>query len=229
MTLTVNQTQTSLDQTSLRFGRVAGVAGLAAVAIGIAFTAATGDPPGLRASASEVAAHFGQDPSLRRVAVLVPALLGIPIALFFSGVHRSLRQADDRRGTAWATMFLYGAIMMSATSGLGEVLYSVGVLREGSGSSPEVLRLLLDAGAMARATLGAWIAVAVGAVAAATFTTGLRPRWYGWYCTVAALLGAAAVADTVSTGGGLLSQLAFVIGFLLFMVITSVFMLRDPA
>ncbi|MEO5841027.1 MAG: hypothetical protein ABIQ73_21800 [Acidimicrobiales bacterium] len=211
-----------------RFERIAGIAGVFTVAAGVAQLLIAGVQPGLGASADTVVAFFAKDVDAHKIGVVMSAVLGIPISVFFVGVHRTLTAADRARESSWATLFLVGAIMLSATAGMSEGLYATAVLRRGEGLAPETLRMLNDGSQIARATFGVWIAVALGSVAAATFHHGIRARWYGWFCAAAALLGVLAVIDTVSTGtDGVFAQLAFGIGVIVWLTITSVLMLRD--
>jgi hypothetical protein len=70
-------------------------------------------PPGLGASAGELASFFARSGGLHKAGVIVPALLAIPLTLFLVGVYRTLAAADRRAGSCWASAYLYGAIMMS--------------------------------------------------------------------------------------------------------------------
>lgn len=212
---------------TVRFSRTAGLAGLLAVAFGFVQIAFVGTTPGVGDSAAKVAAYFADNVSGHRVGVVISALLAIPIALFFIGVYRPLVAADRTRGSAWAPLFLFGTIMMSATAGLSEALFAIPVLREGAGLAPETLRALNDGTLIARATVGVWVAVAVGGVAAASFQHHIRAQWYGCFCALVAVLGALSVVDTVSTGtAGIFSNLAF-FAFILWTVVTSVLMLLE--
>lgn len=209
------------------FGRIAGVAGLLAVAAGVAQTVAVGSTPGLDKSAAEVVAYFADNGTAHKAGVVISALLAIPLVLFFTGVYRTLAAADREHDSSWATTFLFGAIMMSATAGLSEGLIAIPVLR-GSGLDPATLRAVNDGSLIAFATIGVWLAVAVGSVAVATFQHRIRARWYGWLSAIGALLGVLAVIETVSTStGGVFGQLAFLVGFIVWIVATSILMLRD--
>lgn len=209
------------------FQQIAGIAGLLTIVVGITQLVAVGNTPGLGDSAAKVAAYFADNSAAHRYGVAVSALLGIPIAIFFIGVYRTLADADRAHDASWATLFLYGTIMMSATAGLGEGLYAIPVLRNGEGLTPDMLRAINDGSAIARASLGVWIAVALGGVAAATFQYGIRARWYGWLCTIGALLGVLAVIDSVSAGpNGAFADLAFFF-VIVWTLATSILMLRD--
>lgn len=212
------------------FQRIAGAAGLLTVAVGVVQLLVVGNTPGIDDSAHQVAAYFATDSAAHRFGVAIAALLAIPITVFFVGVYRTLARGDRLHDGSWATLFLYGAVMLSATEGVSEGLYAIPVLRNGEGLGPEIVRTLNDGSLIAHATLGAWLAVTLGAVAVATFQYGIRARWYGWLCTAGALLGVLAVIDTVSTGtNGVFADLAFLFGLIVWMVATSILMLRDEA
>ncbi len=174
-----------------------------------------------------MAAYFAHDASPHRIAVVFAALLSIPISIFFVGVHRSLASAQGRSVTGWTTAFLYGAIMMSATAGLKEALYAIAVRYADTQPDPAVLRLLSDGSQIVAATLGAWMALAVGSVAVVALR-GATARWYSWLTGVVAFAAVVSVVDTVntSTGSGLAS-LAFV-GFVVWMLASSIVMVRRP-
>ena len=107
--------------------RVAAIAGIAAVAVGMVTIPLMGSAPVLGDSAEDIGAYFAGSADLHRLVVVIGALLAIPMVLFFAGVHWALVVSSGRSASAWATVFLYGAIMMSATAGLKEALYAFAV------------------------------------------------------------------------------------------------------
>lgn len=210
------------------FRRVAAVAGIAAVAVGMVTIPLMGSAPVLGDSAEDIGAYFAGNADLHRPAVVIAALLAIPIVLFFAGVHRALVVSSGRSASAWATVFLYGAIMMSATAGLKEALYAVAVRYAATDPDLGVLAVLSDSSAIAGATLGAWLAVTVGAVGIAAWRDRTAPRWYSGLCCLVAGLAVVSVIETVSTStGGALSGAAFG-SFILWMLTSAVVMLRRP-
>jgi len=210
------------------FQRIAGIAGLLTLALGICQLVAVGIAPGLSASATEVADYFGTNGTAHSIAVVLAALIGIPMVVFLVGIYRTLAASDREMNTSWSTVFLYGAVMMSATAGAREGGYAILALRGGQDLSPETLHVLNDAMLIASATLGVWIAVAVGSVAVATFQHHARPAWYGWLSALGALLGALSVIETVSTStGGIFATGSFAVGVIIWATVSSVFMLRD--
>lgn len=115
---------------------------------------------------------------------------------------------------------------MSATAGLKEALYALGVRQGDTGLDPAVLRVVSDGSQIAGATLGAWIAVAIGGVATAVFRNGNPIRWYGPLCVVVVVLGVLSVIDIVSTAtGGIFAMLGFM-GSIIWMPTSSVIMVR---
>jgi hypothetical protein len=186
-----------------------------------------GSVPVLGDSEADVAAYFAHDTSPHRIAVVFAALLSIPIAIFLTGVHRSLASAQGRSVTGWTTVFLYGAIMMSATAGLREALYAIAVRYADTQPDPAVLRLISDGSQIAAATLGAWMALTVGSVAVVALR-GATARWYSRLTSAAAIAAVVSVVDTVNTStAGALASLAFV-GFVVWMLASSVVMMRRP-
>jgi hypothetical protein len=125
-------------------------------------------------------------------------------------------------------VFLYGAIMMSATAGLKEALYAVAVRYAATDPDLGVLALVSHASSIAGATLGAWLAVTVAAVGIAAWRDRTAPRWYAGLCCLVAGLAVVSVIETVSTStGGALSGAAFG-SFILWMLTSAVAMLRRP-
>jgi hypothetical protein len=210
------------------FRRVAAVAGIAAVAVGMVTIPLMGSAPVLGDSAEDIGAYFADNPDLHRPAVVIGALLAIPMVLFFAGVHRALVVSSGRSASAWATVFLYGAIMMSATAGLKEALYAFAVRYAATEPDLSVLALVSDSSAIAGATLGAWMAVTVGAVGVTALRDRTAPRWYAGLCGLVAGLAVVSVIETVSTStGGALSGAAFG-SFILWMLTSAIVMLRRP-
>lgn len=210
------------------FRRVAAIAGIAAVAVGVVTIPLMGSAPVLGDSAEDIGAYFAGNAELHRPAVVIGALLAIPMVLFFAGVHRALVASSGRTSSAWATVFLYGAIMMSATAGLKEALYAVAVRYAATDPDLGVLALVSDSSAIAGATLGAWMAVTVGAVGVTALRGRTAPRWYAGLCGLVAGLAVVSVIETVSTTtGGALSGAAFG-SFILWMLTSAIVMLRRP-
>lgn len=210
------------------FQRLAGLAGLSVIAVGVTQMVVVGNTPVLGASAKEVAAFFAANGSANRIGVVLSAGLGIPIAIYMVGIHRTISAADRVADSSWSTLFLFGAIMMSVTAGLAETLFAIAALRDGAGMDPGTLRALNDGYQIGHATLGVWTAVATGSVAVATFRYRVRSTWYGRLCTLCAVFGVLAVIDTVSiTTSGIFANLGFLVGVIVWIAVSSVLMLRD--
>lgn len=213
--------QTAQDTVKAGHRRLAGTAGIVTVAVGAVTFPLTGSVPVLGDSATDVAAYFAANGGAHEAAVVIAALLAIPIALFMVGVYRALADSPF-----WAAAFLYGAVMMSATAGLREALYALAVRQGDTGLDPAILQVVSDGSQIAGATLGAWMAVAIGSVAVVSFRKG--SKWYAWLSAVVAAIAAVSVIDTVNLStGGALASLAFM-GFLIWMLVSAIVMVRRP-
>ena len=102
------------------FQRAAGIAGLVAVAGGLAAALAGGSVPGLGTSPAKIAAYFAANSSAHKTDVVLSVLIAVPVTMYMIGVYRTLAAADRTRNGPWPMMFLYGAVMMSATADLQE-------------------------------------------------------------------------------------------------------------
>jgi len=67
-------------------------------------------------------------------------------------------------------------------------------------------------------------------VAAIEAQIGVTARWYGWLCTIAAVLGVLAAIDSVSTfTGGIFANAALAVGVVLWAAMTSIVMVRTSS
>ena len=230
MTDTLSTLETSATPAATEpdgFRRIAAIAGIVTFFAGLASFPVLGPVPVLGDSDAEVMAYFAQDASRHQAAVVMAALLGIPIATFFAGVHRCLASAQGRSGTGWTTVFLYGVILMSATAGLKEALYAIAVHMADSQPDPAMLRLLSDGSQIVGATLGVWMALAMGSVTVVALR-GTTARWYAGLSGAVAVSALLSVVETVNTStGGTLAAVAFG-GFCVWMLASSLVMLRRP-
>ena len=113
--------------------RAAGIAGLVAIAADLAALLAGGSVPGLGTSPAKLAAYFAANSSAHKVDGVLLVLIAVPLTVYMIGVYRTLATADRTGNGPWPMVFLYGAVMMSATAGLQETLYAVLALHGGAG------------------------------------------------------------------------------------------------
>src|SRR5688572_4860701 len=141
LTITNNAAPTTVTLTGAGgFRRVAGIAGIVSVAVGATTFPMMGTVPTRGSSAADVAAYYGSNSGAHRTAVVVTALLAIPIAVFFVGVHRAISSASNALSAVLGTIFLYGAIMMSATAGVREGFYAIAVAGGDAGLAPALVK-----------------------------------------------------------------------------------------
>lgn len=209
------------------FAKLAAAAGFLTFVVGMAMAPLSGTAPGLGDAEADVVAYFTSDVGSHQAVVVLSAFLGLPIALVFAGVYRALARSSVPAAAGWSGLFLFGAVMMSATAGVQEALVGLAVHQGEVDPDPGLLRLLSDGGNVAGASLGVWAAVTFGAVAVVVLRTG-GPRWYGILCAVIAGIGLVSIVDTTGAGpDGVLAEVAFT-GFIVWTVATSVVLLRRP-
>jgi hypothetical protein len=207
--------------------RIAAISGIAAFALGIVILLLQGSVPTLGDSTSAVAKYYSSNANAHRAVVVIALLIAVPIVLFLVGVHRSLRARDLNNNYPWATVFLYSAVMCSATSGLGEALYAILALRGGRGLDSATLRAVNDGSQIANASLGIWLALTIGSVAVSGLGRSTGSSWYRWFSAVAALLGVLSVIDTVTTSdGGVFANVGFA-AFVIWILVTSILLLQQ--
>jgi hypothetical protein len=210
------------------FRRLAAISGIVTVIVGMFTGVLAGSVPMLGDSTAEIAEYYSNNLGAHRLVVLLGALLAIPITVFLIGVYRSMSNADVPNRTAWAAVFMYGAVMSSATAGLREALYAMAVSSGSAGLESATLQVLSNGANIAGATLGAWFAVMFGGLAIVVFQSNRPSRWYGSLVAVVAILGVLSVVDTVSTStAGIFATLSFA-GFVVWMLVTAIVMLRRP-
>lgn len=209
------------------FAKLAAAAGFVTFVLGLAMAPLSGTAPGLGDAPADVVAYFTSDVGNHQATVVLSAFLGLPIALVFAGVYRALARSSVPAASGWSGLFLFGAVMMSATAGVQEALLGLAVHQGEVDPDPGLLRLLSDGANVAGASLGVWLAVAFGAVAVVVLRAD-GPRWYGIGTAVIAAIGLVSIVDTTGAGtDGALAEVAFT-GFVLWVLATSVVLLRRP-
>ena len=209
------------------FAKLAAGAGFLTFVVGMAMTPLTGTPPGLGDAPADVVAYFTSDIGAHQAVVVLSAFLGLPLALLFAGVYRALARSSVPAASGWSGLFLFGAVMMSATAGVQEALLGLAVHQGEVDPDPGLLRLLSDGSNVAGASLGVWLAVAFGAVAVVVLRTD-GPRWYGIGSAVIAGIGLVSIVDATGAGtDGVLGEVAFT-GFIVWVVASSIVLLRRP-
>ena len=73
--------------------------------------------PGSAESASEVARFIANHRGAHQAYVVISALLAIPIAVFFVGVHRTLAKADREHGSAARGTRMSSTVLSGLRSG----------------------------------------------------------------------------------------------------------------
>jgi hypothetical protein len=213
----------------ITFDRLAGAGGLVFVATLVIQNILRASAPGFNAAPAEVTSYFLH----HRAAVLVP--LGLfPIGMlaiftFVAGVWNRAKGAEDRR---WASVGALGATAIAAlfaVVNIAEIVLAAKAAR--LAPSPGVVQAMWTLHGAAFGLDLAAIAVALIGLSRAAASMRLIPAWV----KVAAVPGAvcllvASVFTVALTNGGGWIALGFVgfIVWLVFVVITSISMLRGP-
>ena len=229
-TVTTAGEQTGMGaQVMVRAGRYAGIGGLVFVVALVVQNLLRARAPGLDTAPGAVSDYFLH----HRAAALIP--LGLfPIEMlalfaFVAGVWTTVSRSENRW---WATVGILGAAGIASLFAIVNIIEIVLTAKaEDFAHSPVVVEALWAVhGAAFGLDLGA-IAVALIGLSRAATASALVPRWLGAAVLPgAALLLIASVFTVALTNGGAWLALGLV-GFLmwlLFMVVSSISLLRTP-
>ncbi len=179
--------------------KLAGVAGVASIALGIAGSIVDEMRtfPGTGATAGEIAGYVGAHRSaLLAAMVLSTAAVGLWL-LFGVGVWQWLRETTGNV-SVFSVCFLVGLISFVTLLLAGFTSFFMLVYRAGEVSDP---RLLYDLAFGLLAMSGVPTALALGSYAAQVLRDSRLPRWTAWLAIVAALAHLVLLASLVITSG----------------------------
>lgn len=200
------------------------------IALLIVNGALLGDQPLSGDSIDEVRQYISDDEGLRKTAVFIGIALGPFAIVFFAGVANKLRASDREHGEGWAIAAIASGILIGAAAGVGDTLTATLVFRGGEDLSASTIRAIWDAKTIAYASTGIGATALVLSVAIPTFMHKVWPVWYAALGALVAVLGVLALISVVSATNG--SNLFGFIGFialLVWMLVTSILLLREPA
>lgn len=179
--------------------QLAGVAGVASIALGIAGSIVDEMRtfPGTSATAGEIAGYVGAHRSALLVAmVLSTAAVGLWL-LFGVGVWQWLRETTGNV-SVFSVCFLVGLISFVTLLLAGFTSFFMLVYRAGEVSDP---RLLYDLAFGLLAMSGVPTALALGSYAMQVLRDSRLPRWTAWLAVVVALAHLVLLASLVITSG----------------------------
>lgn len=209
------------------FRKAAGFAGVGFVVLMLVSFLLYGSPPSATAKADELTKYVADTDSFA-MAGLVGALAAALMIPWLAGLVIPFSESDRARGEAFALVIAGTGIVSCAGIGtaLG-VLTTLG-LRIDELDGPAV-RLLWDT---SNAVYGFSILLVLpgaGATAIAVLKHGLMPRWFGYLSALAAVLALSALPGFVATGNAAMLLMVGFMGMLVWVLASSVLMLRGAA
>jgi hypothetical protein len=212
------------------FNRIAGYAGIVFIVLMVINVVLSGSSPMPGDSITELRDYVSGDIGMHKAGLFASILVLPPAALVFAAVIAKVRISDAANGESWSTVALFGAVLIGASAGIGDVLTGTALYRGGDGLDDSTLRALWDGQLIAYSASGIALTALAGSVAVPTLQRGIWPRWYGLLGVVVAVLGVLGLISVVedSNGGSVFGLLSF-IGLAIWMVSTSVLLIREPA
>lgn len=213
----------------MSFRRIAAYGGIGFVILLVVNIVLLGNQPAATDSIEKISDYLGDNTELHKIAFLVGIALLPFFAVFLAGVVTEMRATDREHGEGWAIVTLAGGILIGASAGVGDALLGALFYRGGSGLDPAVIRAVWDAQAIAYTATGLGITALAGGAAVVSLHRGRGPAWYGWLSALVAALGLLTLVGIMSTSTGL-NTVAFLAlpGLLVWVIVTSVLMLRSP-
>ena len=190
-----------------------------------------GNPPLAGDDVEEVRAYISDDEGLHKTAMFF-GIVVLPFAIFFffSGIGHRLRATDREHNEGWAIAAIASAILLGAAAGVGDVLASTLLFREGEGLSDSTIRAISDAQGIAYASTGIAATGLTLSVAIPSVRHGVFPMWHAALGGIEAALGVLAVISIMSaTSGASIFGLVAFIGLAVWSLATSVLLIRDGA
>ncbi|TAJ16204.1 MAG: hypothetical protein EPO65_13670 [Dehalococcoidia bacterium] len=209
------------------FRKVAGLAGIGFVVLLVGSFLMYGSPPSTAAKPDEIAKYVADTDSflLGGLAGILGAALMIP---WVAGFVIPFAESDRARGEGFALMIAGSTLVACAAIGTALALLATLGLRTEELDGPTV-RVLWDASNVAYSFSILLVVPAAGATALAVLKHGLMPRWFGYLSGVAALLGLSAIPGFVATGDAAMLLLFGFVGMLVWVLASSVLMVRGGA
>jgi len=225
MSSTSKQTATTVaDVDTAR--RSVSLSGVVAVILIFAGTAAGGNAPNGKASVPTVVAFYGSHSGAQTASGVLLSLGALLFLIFAATLAARIRRIEGAAlGAPTLCLVGAGALVAGLAVFAGLSITISDVAGEVGGPVLQTLNVLAnDAAFVFLITIGT-SAFLVGA-AAAVFTTGLLPRWLGWFAIVIAIVGA--IPSHVL--GGALDHIGFLafVGLGVWAVTAGVLLAREP-
>lgn len=209
------------------FRKMAGVSGIAFVVLLVASFVLYGSPPPTSATADEIAKYVVDTDTylLAGVMGLLGALLMIP---WVAGFVIPFTASDREHGEGFGLVIAGATLVASVAIGVALAALATLGLRIEELDGPTA-RALWDFSNAAYGFSILLVVPAAGGAAVATLKHGLMPRWFGYLSGVVGLLGLSALPGFMATGEAVMVLLLGLAGMLVWVLASSVLMLRGAA
>jgi hypothetical protein len=190
-----------------RWERFGAEAGIAFVVLGVVATFAPGTQPSQNASGRELITYIA-DHHDGLMWSMVLWSLATACGLFFVASLRSRLSRAEGGHSEMATAVVIGGTFAFLANWIGGMFVVGASYREGIGLAPATVRAMWDVGNMCSIVANVGGLLFAGAVAAVVLSTGLLPRWVGWFAaavgvnTVVTLFGPLFSSGAMAPGGG---------------------------
>lgn len=215
-----------------RWVRTGGVLGILSVALLMAGSLVFGVPNLTSSSSSTAISSYLSSHGSSVLMLTLVTVLGTSIGLWFLATLARMIHEHDRKSPLGMIVLASGVVATSMSTFDGVTLSGLVYLhRQGGPSDPALVRIFFDLqnGLIMPGLFGFFMAGFLAAVGLAMVRGHLARPWLGWLAFVLAALASvgAAVGLLSVSGGTSLIGYSPVIGYGIFAIITSVFLLRD--
>ena len=211
----------------MAFRKMAGLAGIGFVVLILASFVMYGSPPSATATADELAKYVA-DTDTYLLGGLMGVLAAVLMIPWVAGFVIPFAESDRARGEGFALVIAGTGLVSCAAIGIAlALLATLGLrLEELDGAA---VRALWDTSNGAYAFSILLLLPGAGATAVAVLKHGLMPRWFGYLSAVTAVLSLSALPGFVATGDAAMVLLFGFVGMLVWVLASSVLMLRGGA
>jgi len=208
----------------MTFRQLCGLKGIAAVVLFAASFVAYGSPPGVDATAAELAEYVA-DTGGYQLGNALGALAALAMLVYFTGFVIPFARSDREHGEAYGTVIIASAVVAAASIALAVGQYAVLGNRLDSLDDATVFALW-DLGGIMFAVAILTVFVAAGAAAVAILRRRIMPRWFAWLSAVVALTGLTGLLPFFTAGAAAQGILVGFVGVLAWILVGGILLVR---
>jgi hypothetical protein len=183
-----------------RWERLGAEAGIAFVVLGVIAIFAPGKAPDQDATGRQLLTYIAGHRDGLRWSMTLWSLASVA-GLFFLATLRARLSSAEGGHNELATAAVIGGLFAFAANWAGSFMWAAAVWREGTGLSADTVRGAFDATNLASIGANVGGAVVAGAIAAVVLSTGMLPRWVGWFAAAVGLNAMVSMFGFLATDG----------------------------